>query len=270
MKRSPIRWEEIRTRLRANEKALAETIAGNPARIKAVFHARGIQLARKHAEDKSASKGAPALIFRVSRERYAIKLSELAEVVPFRNCTPVPGTSSRLSGVINLRGELRPVIDLGMVLSEKPSGDSGFVLVLRRQAGLKVDYIEDLHEIQPVDLAPVVADYGLGVIPYFSLASGFLTGKYRSEADAEDKPRGGIVSKYLNARGFGVVAALDEVARDYKSTPAGVALAWLIAQPGITAPIASATNEKQLADLVNAADLKLDAAAIEKLSATTR
>ena len=116
------------------------------------------------------------------------------------------------------------------------------------------------------DLAPVVAASGIGVIPYFSLAGGFLSGKYRSEADAKDKPRAGIVGKYLNPRGFAVIAALEEVAGAYKSTPAAVALAWLIAQPGITAPIASATNEKQLTDLVKAADLKLDAAALAKLS----
>lgn len=119
------------------------------------------------------------------------------------------------------------------------------------------------------DLAPVVAEYDLGVIPYFSLAAGFLTGKYRSEADAKDKPRGGIVGKYLNERGFAVIAALDEVAREYKSTLASVALAWLLAQPGITAPIASATNEKQLADLVKATELKLDAGAIAKLSSAS-
>jgi aryl-alcohol dehydrogenase-like predicted oxidoreductase len=107
------------------------------------------------------------------------------------------------------------------------------------------------------------------VIPYFSLAGGFLSGKYRSEADAKDKPRAGIVGKYLNPRGFRVIAALDEVAAACQSTPAAVALAWLIAQPGITAPIASATNEKQLADLVKAAELKLDAASIAKLSAAS-
>jgi len=116
------------------------------------------------------------------------------------------------------------------------------------------------------DLAPVVAASGIGVIPYFSLAGGFLSGKYRSEADAKGKPRGGMVGKYLNPRGLAVIAALEEVAGAYKSTPAAVALAWLIAQPGITAPIASATNEKQLADLVKAAELKLDAAAVAKLS----
>ena len=122
------------------------------------------------------------------------------------------------------------------------------------------------RENYELELAPVVAEYGLGVIPYFSLAGGFLSGKYRSEADTQGKARGGMVGKYLNARGFAVIAALDEVAREYNSTPASVALAWLIAQPGITAPIASATDEKQLADLVKAADLELDRTAIGKLS----
>ena len=119
------------------------------------------------------------------------------------------------------------------------------------------------------DLAPVVAEYGLGVIPYFSLASGFLSGKYRNQGDVKDKPRGMMVGKYMNERGFAVLAALDDVAREHKSTPAAVALAWLIAQPGITAPIASATNEKQLADLVKATELKLDRAAIAKLSSAS-
>ncbi len=119
------------------------------------------------------------------------------------------------------------------------------------------------------DLAPVVAEYGLGVIPYFSLAGGFLTGKYHSEADAAGKARAGIVGKYLNPRGFAVVAALEEVASAHNSTPASVALAWLIAQPGITAPIASATSEKHLADLVAATNLQLDKASIDKLSAAS-
>ncbi len=117
------------------------------------------------------------------------------------------------------------------------------------------------------DLAPVVAEYGLGVIPYFALAGGFLTGKYRSQQDAEGKVRGGMAGKYLNARGMAVLAALDAVAKEYKSTPASAALAWLMAQPGIAAPIASATKEKQLEDLASAAELKLDRAALERLSA---
>jgi aryl-alcohol dehydrogenase-like predicted oxidoreductase len=116
------------------------------------------------------------------------------------------------------------------------------------------------------DLLPVVTEYKVGVIPYFSLAAGFLTGKYRSPQDAEKAARGGTVKKYLDDWGFSVVAALDEVAKAAGSTPARVALAWLLAQPGVTAPIASATSEAHVADLAAAAELRLDAASIEKLN----
>jgi aryl-alcohol dehydrogenase-like predicted oxidoreductase len=119
------------------------------------------------------------------------------------------------------------------------------------------------------DLAPVVVQYGLGVVPYFSLAAGFLTGKYRAAADVNGKARGAMVQKYLNDRGFAVLKALDSVAAARHASPASVALAWLIAQPGITAPIASATSEAQLDDLAAAVDLKLDRAALEKLSAAS-
>ncbi len=119
------------------------------------------------------------------------------------------------------------------------------------------------------ELLPVVEKYQIGVIPYYSLAGGFLTGKYRSQQDAEKSARGATVQKYLNQRGFGVVTALDEVAHAHGSTPARVALAWLLARPGVTAPIASATNEKQLADLAAATKLKLDAESIQKLNAAS-
>jgi len=104
------------------------------------------------------------------------------------------------------------------------------------------------------------------VIPYYALASGFLTGKYRSELDLAKSPRGAAVKKYLNERGFRILQALDEVAGRYGSTPARVAIAWLIACPSITAPIASATSLEQLNDLVEATRLELDAAAIEILN----
>jgi aryl-alcohol dehydrogenase-like predicted oxidoreductase len=120
------------------------------------------------------------------------------------------------------------------------------------------------------ELLPVVQKSELGVIPYFSLAAGFLSGKYRSPQDAEGAARGKAVQKYLNDWGFAVVAALDEVARATGSTPAQVALAWLIAQPGITAPIASATNDRQLSDLAAATKLKLDRAQLEKLNRASR
>jgi aryl-alcohol dehydrogenase-like predicted oxidoreductase len=116
------------------------------------------------------------------------------------------------------------------------------------------------------DLEPVILQENIGVIPYFSLASGFLTGKYRSEDDLSKSARGGGVKKYLNDRGFRILAGLDSVSARYSATPAQVALAWLIARPGLTAPIASATNLDQLKDLVASVQLELDAAAIEELN----
>jgi aryl-alcohol dehydrogenase-like predicted oxidoreductase len=116
------------------------------------------------------------------------------------------------------------------------------------------------------ELEPLCVDEGLGVINFYSLAAGFLTGKYRSEADLSKSQRGGTVKKYLNERGFRIVNALDQVAAQYQSTPAQVALAWLIARPSITAPIASATSLEQLNDLVEATKLELGQAAIDVLN----
>lgn len=114
-------------------------------------------------------------------------------------------------------------------------------------------------------LANVASVNHLGVVCYFGLASGFLTGKYRSEDDLKGKARGGRVKQYLNERGLRILKALDEVSSDLSATPAQVALAWLIARPGITAPIASATSVRQLDDTLGAARLKLSPGAIAKL-----
>jgi aryl-alcohol dehydrogenase-like predicted oxidoreductase len=119
------------------------------------------------------------------------------------------------------------------------------------------------------ELLPVVKQYEIGVIPYFALAAGFLTGKYRSKQDAAGKARGQMVEKYLNDRGFAVLKALDDVAAELQSTPARVALAWLIAKPVITAPIASATSLDQLNDLVEATRLQLPPEAIARLDAAS-
>ena len=119
------------------------------------------------------------------------------------------------------------------------------------------------------ELEPLCRARNVGVISYYSLASGFLSGKYRSEADLGKSPRGGGVKKYLNPRGLAILAALDAVAGRYDSTPTAVALAWLIARPGITAPIVSATSIAQLGDLVAATRLQLDAAAIQALDAAS-
>jgi aryl-alcohol dehydrogenase-like predicted oxidoreductase len=108
---------------------------------------------------------------------------------------------------------------------------------------------------------------GVGVITYFSLAKGFLSGKYRSQADLGQSPRGGGVSAYLNERGFRILDTLDEIAANHRATPAEVALAWIMAQRGITAPIASATTLDQLESLIRATKLTLSAEEVAGLDA---
>jgi len=118
-------------------------------------------------------------------------------------------------------------------------------------------------------LESLCGEAGLGVAPYYSLASGFLTGKYRSEDDFGKSPRGARMSAYLNERGRSILSALDEAAEEHHATPAQVAIAWLIARPSITAPIASATSVEQLQDLIGAARLELDADTIALLDAAS-
>jgi aryl-alcohol dehydrogenase-like predicted oxidoreductase len=116
------------------------------------------------------------------------------------------------------------------------------------------------------ELEPLMRAENIGVISYYALASGFLSGKYRSEADlAKSSARASAVKRYLNPRGLQVLAALDAVAANHQATVAQVALAWLIARPGITAPIASATSVAQLNDLIGAVGLQLSAAEIAEL-----
>ena len=116
------------------------------------------------------------------------------------------------------------------------------------------------------DYLALCQEHGLGVICYYGLASGFLSGKYRSEADFSKSPRGARMKAYLTDRGGRILAALDDVGARSKVRPATVALAWLMARPGITAPIASATSLDQLAELTAAAELVLDAGAMEQLN----
>jgi len=119
------------------------------------------------------------------------------------------------------------------------------------------------------ELEKVCVEHGLGVINFFALASGFLSGKYRSEADLAKSPRGQGVKKYLTPKGLAVLDALDAVAQRLNATPAQVALAWQIARPSITAPIASATSLAQLEGLVAAARLQLDADALRTIAAAS-
>ena len=116
------------------------------------------------------------------------------------------------------------------------------------------------------ELEPLCRQKGLGVISYSSLASGFLTGKYRSQADLADRARADMVKKYLNARGYRILEVLDQAAQQCNATPAETALAWLIAQPTITAPIASATTLEQLNQLIAATALELDPSSMALLN----
>ncbi|MEQ9618773.1 MAG: aldo/keto reductase [Deltaproteobacteria bacterium] len=125
----------------------------------------------------------------------------------------------------------------------------------------------NLYERQGFEegIAQLCEDYGLGVISYFSLASGFLTGKYRSEEDLSKSARGRMVKKYLNDRGRRILEALDETAEKHNTTQAAVSLAWLIAKPVITAPIASATKVEHLQTFTEAVRVKLSVEDMEGL-----
>jgi aryl-alcohol dehydrogenase-like predicted oxidoreductase len=116
------------------------------------------------------------------------------------------------------------------------------------------------------NLQPVAKELGLDVIPYFSLASGFLTGKYKSKEDAKGANRESRVEKYFDERGMRILKALEEVSRETGAAQATIALAWLLAQPTILAPIASATSTRQLESLLAAPTLKLSPEALEKLN----
>ncbi len=137
---------------------------------------------------------------------------------------------------------------------------------LPRYESLQPEYnLYDREAFEQDDLAIVQAS-GIGVIPYFGLAAGFLTGKYRSEADLKKSQRGaGIGKKYLNDKGFKILKALDAVADRHGISQAQVALAWLMQAPGITAPIASGTSVAQVQELTKAMDVELSAADVAEL-----
>jgi aryl-alcohol dehydrogenase-like predicted oxidoreductase len=116
------------------------------------------------------------------------------------------------------------------------------------------------------DLQPLCVKEEIGVISYFALASGFLTGKYRTEEDLKKSVRGQGVRKYLDEKGMKILSALDEVSAKYQSSLATIALAWLMTRPAVVAPIASATNIDQLKDLLKSSEIKLDQESINLLS----
>jgi aryl-alcohol dehydrogenase-like predicted oxidoreductase len=146
--------------------------------------------------------------------------------------------------------------------SLKASREHGYPEYVSLQPNYNLYDREDYEK----NLEPAVTTHGLGVISYYALASGFLTGKYRTKADSEKSPRAGGLGKYFTDRGTRILAALEKVAKEHNATQAQVALAWLIARPSITAPIASATKLDQLHDIAAATKLQLSRAAIEDLN----
>jgi aryl-alcohol dehydrogenase-like predicted oxidoreductase len=122
----------------------------------------------------------------------------------------------------------------------------------------------DRHEFER-DLQPTCEEFNLGVTPYFSLASGFLTGKYRSEKDFGKSTRGGGMKKYMNERGMRILDALDRVSKEHHTTPTSISLAWLMSRKTIVAPIVSATSTVQLKDLIASTTLQLDPPSFELL-----
>ncbi len=142
-------------------------------------------------------------------------------------------------------------------------------LGLPRYESLQPNYNLYAREEFERELRPVCEKHGIGVISYYSLASGFLTGKYRSEADLGKSARGGGVKQYMNERGMRILGALDAVAKERNSKPAAVALSWLIAQLTIVSPIASATGVEQVKSLAEAAELQLSSEDLAQLDAAS-
>ena len=143
---------------------------------------------------------------------------------------------------------------------------NGFALPVALQPHYNLVHREPFES----EFGAIVAEKQLGVVPYYALASGFLTGKYRTADDFGKSPRGGGMGAYLNENGLGVIAALDDVASAHGVAVASVALAWLRTRPGIVAPLASARTTEQLPDLVASATLELTAdetAALDAASA---
>jgi len=184
--------------------------------------------------------------------------------------TPLEETLETYSGLVK-QGKLRAI-----GASNYDAKRLGDALAISKKSGypryetLQPHYNLAERKLFEGDLEDLCLKESIGVIGYYSLASGFLTGKYRTEADTAGRARAGGAKKYLNDKGLGILKALDDASARHHANPTQVALAWLIARPAVTAPIASATSVAQLQDLIKGAQLKLDKdaiAAIDKASA---
>jgi len=220
--------------------------------------------------DKGLSKGYIRRAVEASLRRLKTDVIDLYQAHDDDDATPLEETLGAFAELVR-EGKVRaigasnytaPRLALAIATSER--------LGLPRYESLQPLYNLVERDAFEAELEPVCVEHGLGVINFYALASGFLTGKYRSAADLGKSVRGGGAGKYLNERGLAVLGALDAVARTVGATPAQVALAWQIARPSITAPIASATTPAQLDELVAAARLTLDTPSIAMIDRVSR
>jgi aryl-alcohol dehydrogenase-like predicted oxidoreductase len=171
--------------------------------------------------------------------------------------TPVSETITAFNDLIKA-GKVR-YIGASNLSAERIKESNDFALKNKLSPYISLQPLYNLYDRETFETkyAKLVKDESLGVISYYSLASGFLSGKYRSEADLNKSPRGKGVKRYLDERGFRILAAMDIVAKQQNVQVSQIAIAWLLHKPFITAPIASATTEKQLSELIHASTLQL-------------
>jgi len=254
-----------------NQGGESETILGNW--LKRTCNRSKVVIATKVGSEMAASKGlSKSYILRAAED--SLKRLQTVYIDLYQShvddpCTPIDETLEAYAQLIK-EGKVRAIGASNftaerLTQSLRTSQERG----LPRYESLQPNYNLCDRSVYELHLESICLRQHLGVIPYFSLASGFLTGKYRSEADLAKSPRGTRAQAYFNERGFRILGALDYVAREYNATPACVALAWLQARPGITAPIASATSVEQLQDLVESTRLQLDPASIEMLDSAS-
>ena len=156
MNRTTINWDTVKARIAEGERALDKSIDGDPEYTQAVYHRRALQLANRQLRSNEEPGSEPTLLFTIRTESCGVRLADVAEILPFTGCTPVPGAATELLGVINLRGEIRPVADLGRILGmpESPAANSGYVLVITsqdRHVGLRVDGVQGIRLLSAAD-----------------------------------------------------------------------------------------------------------------------
>lgn len=201
-----------------------------------------------------------------SLKRLQIECIDLYQTHWDDDTTPVEETLEAYAQLIK-EGKIKTIGASNLTPARlKASLDASDQYGLPRYQTFQPEYNLYSREVFEKEMEAICLENNMGVLNYYSLASGFLTGKYRSETDLNKSVRGSGIKRYLNERGYRILDALDEVSTRYRSTPASVSLAWLIARPSITAPIASATSISQLEALVQATELQLSEEAIDLLN----